>query len=74
MVTASFLAWALHRQDEINRHQPRCPRCQSPQVQIMNISRPAQWKCRICHLPFVSEPKPKGFSHDPRPQTKPPAQ
>lgn len=47
----------FRRRDVIMRHQPKCPSCTSPQVQIMSELKPAQWRCRICKHKFESEPE-----------------
>lgn len=44
------------REDLLMRHQPKCPRCGTDQVQIMGRDVPASWRCRRCKLRFTSEP------------------
>lgn len=44
------------RQKVVYGHQPVCPMCSSPQVQVVRIDPPAGWRCRECKHSFVSEP------------------
>lgn len=53
---AAAVAVALERQKEIRADIPRCRRCNSDQVQLVDSDRPAHWKCRICKRRFVYEP------------------
>lgn len=45
----------LRRQEQIQRHQPKCA-CGSDQVQIISKATPAKWRCRRCRTWFTSEP------------------
>jgi len=46
----------IARDDAIQGHQPRCPECDTDQVQIKFKGTPARWKCRRCKHWFTSEP------------------
>lgn len=44
------------RQNLIYKNVPRCPACNNEQVQIMDSSVPAKWRCRVCKYKFEYEP------------------
>lgn len=56
LATDPRIAVAIARFDALMVHQPRCPKCDSDQVQIKSTDIPARWRCRICKRHFVSEP------------------
>lgn len=49
----------IRRRDHVLKHVPRCVACQDEQVQLINITPPVIWKCRICKYTFVCEPPPE---------------
>lgn len=46
----------LDRRDFLCRNPPRCHRCDTEQVQLKHMDKPAEWKCRWCKLTFNEEP------------------
>ena len=46
--------WA--REDYLCTHAPRCLKCDTEQVQILDRNAPAKWKCRECKTKFTFEP------------------
>jgi transcription elongation factor Elf1 len=48
----------LDRRDFLCRNPPRCHRCETVQVQLKHMDKPAEWKCRRCKLTFNEEPAP----------------
>lgn len=48
----------MDRQDFLRRNPPRCPNCDTDQVQLVtNFTTPAWWRCRRCKFKFDHEPK-----------------
>ena len=55
-----LLAGALKladRREHLGRNMPRCPKCDTKQVQLVSYSAAhAEWKCRHCKNYFLYEP------------------
>lgn len=52
----------LDRRDFLCRNVPRCHRCDTNQVQLKHMDKPAEWKCRKCKLDFQEEPDPEAHA------------
>lgn len=47
----------LHkRQGLLYRNIPKCPKCDSEQVQLLRLNKPARWRCKVCKHRFEKEP------------------
>lgn len=56
-LTAGILH-GMDRQDFLYVRAPRCPECNTDQVQLIaGMEKPAQWKCRRCKHKFEFEPE-----------------
>jgi ribosomal protein L37AE/L43A len=52
-----IVQWAIARADKnerVYRIQPRCPECDTKQVQIMDVDE-QEWRCRKCGHTFYTE-------------------
>jgi ribosomal protein L37AE/L43A len=47
---------AVRRREFICSNAPRCFKCNNEQVQLVNSSLLAKWKCRVCKFIFTHEP------------------
>ena len=49
----------VDRREFLCRHPPLCPKCNTPQVQLIDYmeKEPAAWKCRCCKYKFDFEPE-----------------
>ncbi len=54
-----YILEAADRMDFLCRAAPRCPTCDTYQVQIIKTEAPAVWRCRICKYRWGFEPPPQ---------------
>lgn len=56
--TMQDLPAIIDRQDHLCRHPPRCPQCNTEQVQLVafKMQPPALWRCHLCKHRFSHEP------------------
>lgn len=53
---AESVARDFERFDHLCRNVPSCEPCGSDQVQLMDRTAPASWRCRMCKHRFQYEP------------------
>lgn len=52
------IAAASNRVLRLSRHAIPCPKCKSPQAELMDAHcEPARWRCRNCKQEFCHEPR-----------------
>jgi hypothetical protein len=57
---SEMLTPIFKRRDFLCSHPPRCPECNTDQVQIRRFDAPALWRCQMCEHWFEHEPDDRG--------------